>query len=74
MFRYHLNGSILEIFCALRSPRCDGPTRPKNYTVNFLTVLNMPTKFHQNRTRRPRVGAVCKQVWEFNEISDVTTS
>ncbi|KAL1453617.1 hypothetical protein WDU94_009944 [Cyamophila willieti] len=57
MFRYHINRSILDIYVP-QKPRCDGPTRPKNYTVNFLTMLNMPTKFHQNRTRRSRVRAV----------------
>ncbi|KAL1463218.1 hypothetical protein WDU94_014992 [Cyamophila willieti] len=58
MFRYHINRSILDIYVPQKPPECDGPTRPKNYTVNFLTMLNMPTKFHQNRTRRSRVRAV----------------
>ncbi|KAL1449744.1 hypothetical protein WDU94_002224 [Cyamophila willieti] len=49
---------VFWTFTCPKSPRCDGPTRPKNYTVNFLNVLNMPTKFHQNRTRRSRVRAV----------------
>ncbi|KAL1450926.1 hypothetical protein WDU94_003237 [Cyamophila willieti] len=54
-----LIGVFWTFTCPKKSPmRWSNPTRPKNYTVNFLTVLNMPTKFHQNRTRRSRVRAV----------------